>query len=127
MTQAQQRLRAIEALGAKLPPHSDVRISMDWERGPHDVGVTASAGTFTVWFCTASVDVETAAEAEEILRGIFADEIVWVTGYSNGEPVYSALGRAEAPMTLISTLDRNKSSIELPRIDDVDVVRWSSS
>jgi hypothetical protein len=119
-------LKALRALADRFPDgRPTIHMTVTWERGACAVHVSVSEEGIDVSFSNGSVGVPTLGHAAELLQRIFADEVVSVTGYNEGEPVYFGLGLATAPMTLIGLLDQSRSAMEVPSIDDVEVLRWS--
>jgi hypothetical protein len=123
----QLQIRALQELARKLPPGSKTQSHLFWENDHGVAGVTLSTdGLCTVYLFGEEKEIETLAEAGEVLRQIFADEIASVRAYAEEQFVYGGLAPTNDPSegfnSLVSGLSRSKT---MPDIDYVVVSTWS--
>lgn len=92
------RLRLLQELARNLPDNlgGGLTLSVHWENGDQSVGVTTTDKQAFVFFAGAEEAVETLTQAEELLRRIFADEVVAVTGYDREQFQFCRLVPADA-------------------------------
>lgn len=93
--------------------------SQDWEAGVH-----AGSAEITVYYGPASKVVDSQTEAAELLKGIFADEVVCVTALEKETPILHALARHDDPTAAFTHLDQ-PGAPNMPAIDHVMVRSWT--
>jgi hypothetical protein len=87
----------LHELAQNLPDQlGGVTLSIHWENGDRSAGVTATDKEAVVFFAGAEESVETLTQAETLLRKIFADEVVSVTGYDREQFQFCRLVPADA-------------------------------
>ncbi len=121
------QIRALQELARKLPPGSKTQSHLFWENDHGVAGVTlATDGLCTVYLFGEEQEVGTVAEAGEVLRRIFADEIASVRAYAEEQFVYGGLAPTSDPSAafnrLVSGVSRSKT---MPDIDYVVISTWS--
>jgi hypothetical protein len=125
--EADVRLRWLEKLAKEFPdgtPQLDV--TLHWENEHSHAGVTASPADVFVYLNSGQQSVESFEEAASILRQIFADEVVCVTAFADGQSVYVGLAPAAGPSAAFGRLDGRGATPDMPQIDTVMIETWSS-
>lgn len=120
----QARLDGLMKLAAEMPPGSEVHLSLLWENEHGSAGVALEGESVQVFLHGANKDVGSLAEAARLLRGIFADEIVKVSGYARDELVYVGLADSNDASAGFNTLDTPALG-DMPSIDEVMIETWS--
>lgn len=91
------RLRLLQELSRDLPNNlAGVTLSVHWENGDRNAGVTTTDSQAFVFFAGAEEPVETHTQAQELLQRIFADEVVAATGYDREQFQFCRLVPADA-------------------------------
>jgi len=85
----------MQALARKFPDDPEIAMSVSWVNGDVTVGVTVTDDDASVFFNGASEPLLGFSDAEDLLRRIFADEIVCVTGYHREQFVFCRLAPAD--------------------------------
>jgi hypothetical protein len=120
----QARLDGLIKLAAETPPGSVIHLSLVWENEHGSAGVASEGEGVRVFLHGADKDVESLAEAARLLRGIFSDQIVKVSGYSRDQLVYLGLADANDVSAGFNTLDTPALG-DMPSIDEVMIETWS--
>ena len=122
---AEARFRWLQKLASEFPSEGQfLTLTLGWENQHGTAGVICDAGGMYVYLFTGQQTVESLSEATDLLRRIFADEIVSVTAYEKGTIVYNGLAEAGAPSVGFNGLD-GPSSRDMPSIDIVLIESWS--
>lgn len=121
------QVKALQELARTLPPGRRMQTHLFWENDHGTAGATLETdGRCSVYLFDALQDVETLAEAAELLRAIFADEVAAVRAYANEVFVYGGLAPTDDPSAgfngLASSTSRSKT---MPDIDYVAIATWS--
>jgi hypothetical protein len=121
------QIKALQELARKLPPGSKRQSHLFWENDHGVAGATLTTdGRCLVYLFGAEQEVETVADAGELLKRILADEVVSVRAYANEVLVYEGLAPASHPSAGFSRLDGHSSSRDMPDIDYVTIETWST-
>jgi len=117
------RLRWLQALAAELPEGGNINLCLFWENEHGSVGAHAYRTEMSVHFFGAEHPVTSLAEAAELLREIFAGEVVVLTAYEGERCVYRAMARTgdvSGGLNYLQPMGRN-----LPEVDFVTRESWS--
>lgn len=90
------QLRALKELARSFPDDPSIGMSISWVNGSSSVGVAFGEHGPAVFFNSAEELLSSLDDAEPLLRSIFADEIVCVTGYHREQFVFCRLAPADA-------------------------------
>ncbi|HVK80163.1 MAG TPA: hypothetical protein VM915_06075 [Verrucomicrobiae bacterium] len=91
------RLRLLQELSRDLPDDlAGLTVSVHWENGDRSAGVATTDKEAVVFFAGAETPVDTLAQAQALLRRIFADEVVAVTGYDREQFQFCRLVPSDA-------------------------------
>jgi hypothetical protein len=85
------RLRLLKELARKLPGEGWISVDLVWENEHGRAGVYTNDQGAAVFLNNAQKQIADLAEAEALLRAIFADEIVSVTGYEREQFIFCRL------------------------------------
>jgi|CXWL01.1.fsa_nt_gi hypothetical protein len=119
--------RALQELARTLPAGSKAQASMFWENDHGTAGITLGEKSCVVFLFDAEQEVESLAEAGELLKAIFANRMTAVRAYEKEVFVYGGLAPTDEPSAGFSSLMRNYSSSRtMPEIDYVAKATWSS-
>lgn len=115
----------MEKLAEDFPGERAITMSVCWENAHGTAGVHSYPNEFYVFLHNAQQHVESLAEAQDLLRKIFADEIVAVNAYAGEQHVYSGLAHASEPSAGFGALDGHSGMRDMPEINVVTVESWS--
>ena len=96
MAEPEARLRMLKEMIRKFPGESWISVNLTWEGDCGRAGVYTNDDGATVFLNNAEEEISDLAEAEGLLRQIFADQIVCVTGYEREQFVFCRLVPADA-------------------------------
>jgi hypothetical protein len=120
------KARALQELARGLPAGARDQASLFWDNDQGGAGVTITNTGCTVFLFDAEQEVASLSEAGELLRRIFADEIMAVRAYANEVFVYSGLAPVNDPSAGFNSLISGTSrSVSMPEIDYVAKATWS--
>jgi hypothetical protein len=121
------QMRLLLTLATEFP-ESMQGFTVTWSNEHGNAGVYTHGGGARVFLNAAEQDVAKLDDARDLLRRIFADEIVAVTAYQQGHVVYTRLAPASDPAATLPT--PNAWTVVtghryVPDIDDLVIVTWS--
>jgi hypothetical protein len=91
------RLHWLEQLARAFPTTSYINLTLGWENEHGTAGVQSFEGESFVFLHNAQQSVESLAEATNLLRAIFADELVAVSAYADGQFLHCGLAPKTDP------------------------------
>ena len=118
------RLAWLKEIAGTFPGEPQISMHLLWENDHGTAGVSIDQTGAYVFLDNSLQFISSMEEAVETLRGIFADKIVAVTAWSNGQPVHQCLGPAADPTLGFNVLDK-PGGFNMPRIDEVTIENWS--
>jgi hypothetical protein len=119
------RLRWLEKLASDFSGGHAIHLTLTWENDHGVAGVLSYPNETFVYLHNAQQSVESLSEAAQLLRAIFADQLVAVTAFAGDQVVYSGLAPASDPSGGFNQLDKPLVR-DMPEIDFVTIENWSS-
>jgi hypothetical protein len=119
------RLRWLSKLAQDFPETSSINMTLFWENDFGSAGVYSYPNESYVFLFNAQQRVESLAEATNVLRGIFAGEIVAVSAYAKDQLVFTGLAPANDPSGGFNILDTPAKG-DMPNIDHVTIESWTN-
>ncbi len=119
--------RALQEIARKFSTDSKSNSAVYWENGHGTAGVSLSGeGRCTVFLFDAEQEMESLAEAVELLKEIFADRVAEVKAFANQEFVFGGLvhtGDPNSGYDMLSSSELRKRIV--PEFDYVAIATWS--
>jgi hypothetical protein len=126
ITDPQLQVRALQELARKIPAEGKSQSTMFWENEHGSAGVTVTGDKYTVFLFGGEQDVDSIAEAGELLQAIFAGKIAMVQAFANEQFVYQGLAPADDPASAFNlTNDKDDDNLDKPDADYVTISTWS--
>lgn len=101
--------------------------TLTWVKGEREAGIGANEEGAWVFLGTANRDTKVFEDAIDVLKAIFADEIVEVIGYHRGAAVYSDLANANAPAAGLNKYGIYSGTPRVPALDQMEIRSWSGA
>lgn len=117
------RVKALQEV-AKLQPDPKFGVSTFWTNEHCTAGVVLYDAECAVFLHDARQVVESLSHATDILRRIFADEVVAVRAYSKEEFVHIGLAPKNDPSAALQGLTQHGKDVRFPVIDRIETASW---